>query len=128
VAVHQDDLWIHVADLAQGGHLSLVAEADQVLGEVGLAGDAAVALLGEYRNEPVAPHPVDDLDRGDIGIAVAAALVLLGSEGGRGQAHDLLVAERGGAGAARGAKEGGAGHEGHGQVPLSEAVRGASPL
>jgi hypothetical protein len=67
VAVDQHDLGEDVARLARGRRLVREAEADQVLGERRLAGDARAALLGERRREAVGAQAVDNGRGRDVG-------------------------------------------------------------
>ena len=74
VAVDQDDL----VRLRLGLHLAGMAHPDHVLGELGLAFDAALALRDHERLEAFLPQAAQDLDGRDVGVALGAAGVLAG--------------------------------------------------
>src|SRR6202008_2864431 len=93
----------NAADLAGCAVLTLVAEPDQVFGEISLSLNTAVALLGEHRLEPVGAHPVHDLGRGNVGVTVTPARVLVGRENRRRDAAQFVVGEDVTAKEARGA-------------------------
>ena len=66
VAVDQDDL----VGLGPGRHLSSVAHADHVLGELGLAFDAALALRDHEGLETLLAQAAQDIDDRDVGVAL----------------------------------------------------------
>ena len=72
-----------------------MAEANQVLRELLLAFDAALALHGFERLESLAHQALDHVDRGDVGVAFAARIVLGESECGGNSGAKLIHGEGG---------------------------------
>ena len=81
--------------LASAGH-SLVRDidADHVLGEFGLAFDAALALRDHEGLEALLAQAAQDLDGRDVGVAIGAAGVLAGGEDRRRDSAHLFLGER----------------------------------
>ncbi len=92
--VNQHDLREGLADRTQLRHFALVAEPQHVLRKLGLAGDAAAALLGGHGQEALLPEPVDHGAGRNVGVTAGPAFVRLGGEGGRSQRRNLLVVQR----------------------------------
>jgi hypothetical protein len=111
VAVDQDDL----VRLGPGLHLAGVAHADHVLGELRLAFDAAGALGDHEGLEALLAQAAQDVDGGDVGVALGAARVLaLGEDGRRRGAH--LVFAQGLVATHHAGVAGKAGRQGRGRV------------
>jgi hypothetical protein len=89
VAVDQDDL----VRLGPGLHLPGVAHADHVLGELRLAFDAAGALGDHEGLEALLAQAAQDIDGGDVGVALGAARVLALGEDGRRRGAHLVFAQ-----------------------------------
>jgi hypothetical protein len=68
--------------------------ADQVLGELGLAFDAALALRDHEGLEALLAQAAQDVDGRDVGVALGAARVLAGGEDRWGGGAHLLFVER----------------------------------
>jgi hypothetical protein len=71
-----------------------VAHSDHVLGEFGLAFNAAFALADLEGFEAILVQIVQNFNGGDIGVALGPAGVLASGKGGRGGLAHLLLGQR----------------------------------